>query len=61
MAGMATTVWVTGCCSSNHLILSVAMRLFKEQGVNATSMEQIAQEVDIAEGTLYNYFPALMG
>ena len=38
-------------------IITVAMTLFKEQGFNVTTMEQIAQEVDIAKGTLYNYFP----
>lgn len=39
-------------------ILNVALQLFKEQGVDETTMEQIAKEVDIAKGTLYNYFPA---
>lgn len=38
-------------------IITIAMRLFKEYGVQGTTMEQIAQEVDIAKGTLYNYFP----
>ena len=38
-------------------IIAIAMQLFKSQGVAATTMEQIAQEVDIAKGTLYNYFP----
>jgi len=38
-------------------IIRVAMKLFVEQGVDATTMEQIAEEVDIAKGTLYNYFP----
>lgn len=38
-------------------IIAVAMKLFKEYGVDATTMEQIAMEVDIAKGTLYNYFP----
>lgn len=38
-------------------IVATAMQLFKEQGVDATTMEQIAREVDIAKGTLYNYFP----
>ncbi len=38
-------------------IIKTAMRLFKEQGLNETSMEQIAEETDIAKGTLYNYFP----
>ena len=35
-------------------IITVAMTLFKTQGVDATTMEQIAAEVDIAKGTLYN-------
>lgn len=38
-------------------IIAVAMKLFVEQGVDSTTMEQIAAEVDIAKGTLYNYFP----
>jgi AcrR family transcriptional regulator len=38
-------------------IISQAMKLFREQGLNATTMEQIAAEVDIAKGTLYSYFP----
>lgn len=38
-------------------IISVAMNLFQEQGFDATTMEQIAREVDIAKGTLYHYFP----
>lgn len=39
-------------------IIDVSMKLFVSQGVNETTMEQIAEEVDIAKGTLYNYFPA---
>lgn len=38
-------------------IVDTAMALFKQQGVDATTMEQIAAEADIAKGTLYNYFP----
>lgn len=38
-------------------IVSVAVALFQKNGFAATSMEQIAEEVDIAKGTLYNYFP----
>ena len=38
-------------------IIAVAMALFKKQGFNPTTMEQIAADVDIAKGTLYNYFP----
>jgi AcrR family transcriptional regulator len=38
-------------------IITIAMDLFRNQGVSGTTMEQIAREVDIAKGTLYNYFP----
>ena len=38
-------------------ILAAAMNLFREQGFDAVSMETIAETVDIAKGTLYNYFP----
>lgn len=38
-------------------IIAIAIELFLRQGVDATTMEQIAREVDIAKGTLYNYFP----
>lgn len=41
---------------TKNKIITVAIKLFKEQGVEATTMEQIAEEVDIAKGTLYNYF-----
>jgi len=38
-------------------IINVAMNLITKQGFNATTMEQIARDADIAKGTLYNYFP----
>lgn len=38
-------------------IIEVAMGLFSRQGFDATSMEQIAAETDIAKATLYSYFP----
>jgi AcrR family transcriptional regulator len=38
-------------------IIQAALALFKQRGFDATTMEQIAQEADIARGTLYNYFP----
>jgi AcrR family transcriptional regulator len=38
-------------------IVNVAMELFERQGFDGTTMEQIAEEADIAKGTLYNYFP----
>jgi len=39
-------------------IIGTAMELIREYGIDAVTMEQIAREVDIAKGTLYNYFPA---
>ncbi|HBX23111.1 MAG TPA: TetR/AcrR family transcriptional regulator [Desulfotomaculum sp.] len=38
-------------------IIGTALTLFARQGFDSTSMEQIAQEADIAKATLYNYFP----
>ena len=38
-------------------IIRLAMEMFRKQGVDGTTMEQIAEEADIAKGTLYNYFP----
>jgi AcrR family transcriptional regulator len=37
-------------------IITTAMDLFRKQGFDATTMEQIAEEVDIAKATLYSYF-----
>lgn len=39
-------------------ILNVASRLFYEQGYNATGINQIIDEADIARGSLYNHFPS---
>lgn len=39
-------------------IVTVAVGLFKEQGIDETTMEQVAEVADIAKGTLYNYFPS---
>jgi AcrR family transcriptional regulator len=38
-------------------IVKIAMYLFRKHGFDKTTMEHIAFEVDIAKGTLYNYFP----
>lgn len=43
--------------TTRQKIMDTALMLFKEQGVEAVTMEQIALEADIAKGTLYNYFP----
>jgi len=37
-------------------IIDVAVELFERQGFNETTMEQIAEEADIARKTLYNHF-----
>ncbi|WP_260590727.1 TetR/AcrR family transcriptional regulator [Variovorax sp. DXTD-1] len=38
-------------------VATIAMRLFEANGYNATTMEQIALQADVAKGTLYNHFP----
>ncbi|HEY6871505.1 MAG TPA: TetR/AcrR family transcriptional regulator [Geobacteraceae bacterium] len=38
-------------------IIAVAMKLFHEQGFHSTTMEQIADQVDVSKVTIYNYFP----
>ena len=38
-------------------IVQAALALFRQAGFEATTMEQIAEQADIAKGTLYNYFP----
>ena len=38
-------------------IIQVAMDLFQRRGFSNTTMEQIAEEADIARKTLYNHFP----
>ncbi len=43
---------------TQHKIISVAVELFNQSGLESVTMEQIAEAVDIAKGTLYNYFPS---
>lgn len=38
-------------------IIETAMNLIKSQGFESTTLDQIAQEADVARKTLYNYFP----
>ncbi len=38
-------------------ILAVAMDLFKRQGFDKTTVDQIAMEADVAKGTVFNHFP----
>ncbi|PKO14376.1 MAG: hypothetical protein CVU39_15180 [Chloroflexi bacterium HGW-Chloroflexi-10] len=39
-------------------IITTAVNLFKQYGLEAVTMEQIADVADIAKGTLYNYYPS---
>ncbi|MDI6908175.1 MAG: TetR/AcrR family transcriptional regulator [Thermoanaerobacterales bacterium] len=38
-------------------IIDVAIGLFDKQGFDSTTMEQIAEQADVARKTLYNHFP----
>src|SRR6478752_262391 len=38
-------------------IRAQAMRLFKEQGYNETSIEQIAEAAEVSPSTFFRYFP----
>ncbi len=39
------------------LVIKEAMRLFREQGFDDTTMEKIASQADVSKATLYKYFP----
>lgn len=43
---------------TQRAIIETSVRLFNQYGLESVTMEQIAEEVDIARGTLYNYFPS---
>jgi AcrR family transcriptional regulator len=45
-------------------LLEAALALFRDQGYEATTIEQITERADVAKGTFFNYFPskqALLG
>jgi NADH dehydrogenase len=41
---------------THQLLLNVADALFREQGFEATTVEEITQGADVAKGTFFNYF-----
>lgn len=43
---------------THNRIITGAVGLFNQYGLDAVTMEQIAETVDIAKGTLYNYYPS---
>ena len=38
-------------------IFKVALKLFKQKGLEATTVDEIAEKADVAKGTFFNYFP----
>lgn len=44
--------------ATQNRIIDVAVKLFNQHGLDGVTMEKIAETVDIAKGTLYNYFPS---
>jgi TetR/AcrR family transcriptional regulator, cholesterol catabolism regulator len=38
-------------------IFKAAFALFKHQGVDATTVDEICEKADVAKGTFFNYFP----
>src|SRR5258706_582058 len=44
---------------TRQLIADAAARLFAERGYEQVSVRDIAREADVAEQTVYNYFPII--
>ena len=44
--------------ASKRKVITAAVELFNQHGVDNVTMEQIAEAADISRGTLYNYFPS---
>ena len=42
---------------TRHLLADTARRLFAERGFEAVSVAEVAREADVAEATVFNYFP----
>ena len=44
--------------TSRRKMIAAAVGLFNRHGLEAVTMDQIAEAADVARGTLYNYFPS---
>src|SRR5215216_5972420 len=42
---------------TRELIAATAHRLFRERGFDAVSVAEVAREAEVAEKTVFNYFP----
>src|SRR6266508_7052874 len=42
---------------TRELIAETAQRLFRERGFDAVSVAEVAREAEVAEKTVFNYFP----
>lgn len=40
-----------------EVLIDAATRLFEERGIDATSIDDIAEAVDVSRATVFNYFP----
>lgn len=40
-----------------EVLIDAAIRLFEERGIDATSIDDIAEAVDVSRATVFNYFP----
>jgi TetR/AcrR family transcriptional regulator, cholesterol catabolism regulator len=66
MAGRATALGAPGQAGRRERhklevyrrIHKAAVTLFRKQGYEATTVEQIAERADVAKGTVFNYFPS---
>jgi AcrR family transcriptional regulator len=43
--------------ATKERIFKAAFALFKRQGVEATTVDEICEKADVAKGTFFNYFP----
>jgi AcrR family transcriptional regulator len=64
LQGEGATRWERRRELTHHRLIEAGERLFREQGFDATTVEEIAVTSDVAKGTFFNHFPskeALLG